>query len=93
MKGHSMKVFNPVGDAHVFLVVQESDTGAQYGLHLVLSNQFMTVSSDYWAKPEFELRGTILEKETFELKEGLELLSKIPITQGNETDFEYEVEE
>ena len=88
-----MKVFNPVGNAHVFLVVQESDTGAQYGLHLVLSDQFMTITPDYWAKPGFELRGTIQEKETFELKEGLELLSKIPITQGNETDFEYEVDD
>lgn len=93
MKGRSMKMFNPVGNAHVFLVVEESDTGAQYGLHLVLSDQFMTFTSDYWAKPEFNLRGTVQEKETFELKEGLELLSKIPITQSNGTDFEYEVED
>lgn len=88
-----MKIFNPVGDAHVFLVVQESDTGAQYGLHLVLSDQFMTIVNDDWAMDEFKLRGTIKEKETFELKEGLELLSKIPITQANGTDFEYEVED
>lgn len=93
MKGRFMKVFNPVGNAHVFLVVQESDTGAQYGLHLVLSDQFITITEDYWAKDEFNLRGTIQEKETFELKEGSELLSKIPITQGNEIDFEYEVED
>lgn len=88
-----MKVFNPVGDAHVFLVVQESGTGAQYGVHLVLSNQFMTFTPDYWAKPEFNLRGTVQEKETFELTKGSELLAKIPITHANGIDFEYKEED
>ena len=93
MKGRFMKLFNPVGNAHVFLVVEESDTGAQYGLHLVLSDQFMTYTTDYWEPDEFKLRGTVLEKETFELKKGLELLSKIPIMHSDKTDFEYEVED
>lgn len=93
MKGRFMKVFNPVGDAQVFLVVQESGTGAQYGVHLVLSNQFITYTNNDWAIDWFELRGAVKEKETFELTKGSELLAKIPITHANGIDFEYKEED
>lgn len=76
-----MKILKPVGNAHVFLVIEESDTGAQYGLHLVLSDQRIKISSDPWANSEFDLQGTIQEKESFELCKGPSLNSEIPIQQ------------
>ena len=84
-----MKVFNPVGDAHVFPVVEDSLMGTQYGVHLVISNQFMTYANNDFVMDEFELRGTIKEKEIFELSKGSELFAKIPITHANGMDFEF----
>lgn len=58
-----------VGNAQVFVVIREIETGKEYGLRIEVSNPLMFVSSGEIAIPYFSLEGVEVLNETIELEE------------------------
>ena len=64
-----------VGNAQVFVVIREIETGKEYGLRIEVSNPLMFVSSCEIAMPYFSLEGVEVINETIELEEMRKRLS------------------
>lgn len=58
-----------VGNAQVFVVIRELETGKEYGLRIEVSNPLMFVSSFESVDPYFSLQGVEVLNETIELEE------------------------
>lgn len=58
-----------VGNAQVFVVIRELETGKEYGLRIEVSNPLMFTSSFESANPYFSLEGVEVLNETIELEE------------------------
>lgn len=58
-----------VGNAQVFVVIREIETGKEYGLRIEVSNPLIFVSSFESVNPYFSLEGVEILNETIELEE------------------------
>ncbi len=58
-----------VGNAQVFVVIREIETGKEYGLRIEVSNPLMFISSTQVDNPYFSLEGVEVLNETIELEE------------------------
>lgn len=68
MKGRFM-ITEVVGNAQVFVVIREIETGKEYGLRIEVSNPLMFTSSFESANTYFSLEGVEVLNETIELEE------------------------
>lgn len=58
-----------VGNAQVFVVIREIETGKEYGVRIEVSNPLMFISSSESVNPYFSLEGVEVLNETIELEE------------------------
>lgn len=58
-----------VGNAQVFVVIREIETGKEYGLRIEVSDPLMFISSSQVINPYFSLEGVEISNETIELEE------------------------
>lgn len=68
MKGRFMTT-EVVGNAQVFVVIREIETGKEYGLRIEVSDPLMFISSTQVDNPYFSLEGVEISNETIELEE------------------------
>lgn len=68
MKGRFMTT-EVVGNAQVFVVIREIETGKEYGLRIEVSDPMLFISSSQVANPYFSLEGVEVLNETIELEE------------------------
>lgn len=77
MKGRFM-ITEVVGNAQVFVVIREIETGKDYGLHIEVSDPrlFSSYSGDQVDNSYFSMEGVEVLKEIIELEEMRKRLSR-----------------